>query len=87
MRLSKKCLLSESLLMALSWRVSLFPLPAAETQKSTVKAGIPSALPGFALIPAGRFEMGDHHGFVDPKHGGDETPIHAVQIESFSMGI
>ncbi len=31
-------------------------------------------LPGFALVPAGSFEMGDHHGFVDPKHGGDETP-------------
>ena len=36
-------------------------------------AGAGDALPGFALIPAGQFEMGDHHGFVDPKHGGDET--------------
>ncbi|MEI8043467.1 MAG: hypothetical protein WCL11_18810, partial [Verrucomicrobiota bacterium] len=33
-------------------------------------------LPGFALIPAGTFEMGDHHGFVDPKHGSDEIPVH-----------
>ena len=43
--------------------------------------------PGFALIPAGQFEMGDHHGFVDPKHGGDETPIHTVRLDAFYMGI
>ena len=43
--------------------------------------------PGFALIPAGQFEMGDHHGFVDPKHGGDETPIHMVRLDAFYMGI
>lgn len=40
-----------------------------------------------ALIPAGSFEMGDHHGFVDPKHGGDETPIHTVRVDAFYMGI
>jgi formylglycine-generating enzyme required for sulfatase activity/phosphatidylethanolamine-binding protein (PEBP) family uncharacterized protein len=44
-------------------------------------------LPGFALIPAGTFEMGDHHGFVDPKHGGDETPIHTVHLDAYYMGI
>ena len=44
-------------------------------------------LPGFALIPAGTFEMGDHHGFVDPKHGGDETPIHTLRLDAFYMGI
>ena len=44
-------------------------------------------LPGFALIPAGQFEMGDHHGFVDPKHGGDETPIHTVRLDAFYMGM
>jgi len=44
-------------------------------------------LPGFALIPAATFEMGDHHGFVDPKHGGDETPIHTVHLDAFYMGI
>ena len=44
-------------------------------------------MPGFALIPAGSFEMGDHHGFVDPKHGGDETPIHTVRLDSFYIGI
>ena len=50
-------------------------LPAQET------------LPGFSLIPAGQFDMGDHHGFVDPKHGGDETPIHTVRLDAFYIGI
>jgi formylglycine-generating enzyme required for sulfatase activity/phosphatidylethanolamine-binding protein (PEBP) family uncharacterized protein len=44
-------------------------------------------LPGFALIPAGAFEMGDHHGFVDPKHGSDEVPIHTVRLAPFYVGI
>lgn len=43
--------------------------------------------PGFARVPAGSFEMGDHHGFVDPKHGGDETPIHTVRLGAFFIGI
>ena len=43
--------------------------------------------PGFALIPGGSFEMGDHHGFVDPKHGGDETPLHTVRLDAFYMAI
>ena len=31
--------------------------------------------------------MGDHHGFVDPKHGGDEPPIHKVRVDSFKIGV
>lgn len=31
--------------------------------------------------------MGDHHGFVDPKHGSDETPIHTVRLDPFHIGI
>jgi formylglycine-generating enzyme required for sulfatase activity len=46
-----------------------------------------AAPPGMALIPAGAFEMGDHHGFVDPKHGGDETPVHRVRVDAFYLGI
>ncbi len=42
---------------------------------------------GMARIPAGSFEMGDHHGFVDPKHGGDEAPIHTVRLDAFFIGI
>jgi formylglycine-generating enzyme required for sulfatase activity len=36
-------------------------------------------------IPSGSFEMGDHFGYVDPSHGGDETPIHTVNITSFDI--
>lgn len=44
-------------------------------------------IPGMAFVPAGEFEMGDHHGFVDPKHGGDETPVHLVRLGAFYIGI
>jgi formylglycine-generating enzyme required for sulfatase activity len=44
-------------------------------------------LPGFVLIPAGKFVMGDHHGFVDPKHGSDEVPLHTVSLGAFYIGI
>ncbi len=37
------------------------------------------------LIPAGTFSMGDHIGFVDPKHPSDELPLHDVKIDSFYM--
>ncbi len=45
------------------------------------------AVPKMAAIPGGEFEMGDHHGFVDPKHGGDETPIHTVRLDAFQIGV
>jgi formylglycine-generating enzyme required for sulfatase activity len=38
------------------------------------------------LIPAGQFDMGDHHGFVDPSHPSDELPLHTVNVDSFFMG-
>jgi len=37
------------------------------------------------MIPAGTFSMGDHIGFVDPKHPSDELPLHDVKIDSFYM--
>ncbi|HPA16767.1 MAG TPA: SUMF1/EgtB/PvdO family nonheme iron enzyme [Verrucomicrobiae bacterium] len=43
--------------------------------------------PKMAAIPAGEFEMGDHHGFVDPKHGSDEIPLHKVRLGTFQMGV
>lgn len=30
--------------------------------------------------------MGDHYDYVDPGHGSDETPIHAVTISAFHIG-
>ena len=33
------------------------------------------------LIPAGEFEMGDHHGVGD----GDERPVHTVYLDAFCM--
>ncbi|MFZ4581650.1 MAG: DUF1566 domain-containing protein [Paludibacter sp.] len=37
------------------------------------------------MIPVGTFSMGDHIGFVDPKHPSDELPLHDVKIDSFYM--
>jgi len=36
-------------------------------------------------IPSGTFSMGDHIGFVDPKHPSDELPLHDVKIDSFYL--
>jgi formylglycine-generating enzyme required for sulfatase activity/phosphatidylethanolamine-binding protein (PEBP) family uncharacterized protein len=47
----------------------------------------PSPTAGFVRIPAGSFDMGDHFGFVDPKHESDETPIHKVRLDAFDIGI
>ncbi len=44
-------------------------------------------IPETVLIPGGSFEMGDHIGFVDPKHGGDEIPIHTVRVDAFEIGV
>lgn len=38
-------------------------------------------------IPGGVFEMGDHIGFVDPKHPSDELPLHNVKVNSFYMSV
>jgi formylglycine-generating enzyme required for sulfatase activity len=54
---------------------------------AAVSIGAQEKRDGLALIPAGTFEMGDHHGFVDPRHGGDETPLHKVRLDAFFMGI
>ena len=44
-------------------------------------------MPGFALIPAGKFEMGDHYGYRDEKHESHEVPIHVVYVDAFYIGI
>ena len=68
----------EALILAL-----LFGAIAMPALSSDLPKGFPTLVP----IPAGTFEMGDHHGFVDPKHGGDETPVHTVTVSAFSMGV
>lgn len=40
---------------------------------------------GMVLIPAGEFEMGDHHNLGGLEHGNDEVPIHTVSLDAFSM--
>ena len=46
----------------------------------TVTAGTPE---GFALIPAGWFEMGDQ---LITRDGRDERPVHTVYVSAFYMG-
>ncbi len=47
----------------------------------------PAPVSGLVRIPAGKFERGDHHGFVDPKHGSDELPVRTVRLDAFFIGI
>jgi len=37
------------------------------------------------LIPGGEFDMGDHHGFIDPSHPSDELPVHKVRVSPFYL--
>jgi formylglycine-generating enzyme required for sulfatase activity len=53
---------------------------------SVFRAAGQGKLPGLALIPTGRFEMGEHRGFVDSKHGGDETLLRTVNLGAFRIG-
>ena len=36
-------------------------------------------------LPGGEYEMGDHHGFVDPSHPSDELPLHKVKVNPMYM--
>ncbi|MCL4207292.1 MAG: SUMF1/EgtB/PvdO family nonheme iron enzyme [Pirellulaceae bacterium] len=47
----------------------------------------PGPLPGFVQLPAGQFERGDHHGFVDPKHGSDELPVRTIHLDAMAIGV
>ena len=44
-------------------------------------------LSGYALIPTGKFEMGDHYGYRDEKHESHEVPIHTVYLDAYYIGI
>jgi len=56
--------------------VSSGPLVAAAVQDH----------PQLVLLPAGRFEMGDHHDLGGAEHRNDEVPVHTVSLDSFYMG-
>lgn len=45
----------------------------------------PAPVSGFVTIPAGQFEMGDHHNLGGMEHGNDEIPVHTVRVGGFFM--
>ena len=69
------------------WVVFLASVMALVTLAMSQQGGSQSPLHGMVMIPAGSFEMGDHHGFVDPQHPSDEVPLHTVRLDSFQIGV
>lgn len=60
---------------------------AAAILLATAAALAQSRLPDVIAVPAGEFQMGDHHSFVDPAHPSDEVPLHKVSIDALYAGI
>jgi len=58
---------------------------APRTDADMPRRAKPAPAEGFALIPAGQFEMGDHHDLGGREHRNDEVPIHPVSIDAFHM--
>ncbi len=58
---------------------------AANSEAQSPDAAV-SAPDGWALVPAGQFEMGDHHNLGGKDHPSDEIPVHKVRVDSFYMG-
>jgi len=51
------------------------------------RAAQPSTeIPEMRLLPAGQFEMGDHHDLGGAEHANDEIPIHTVILNAFHIG-
>ena len=77
-----------------AWLIeSQFGLVAYDAKTSdwyvrAVRGGIETELniPEVVSIPAGQFDMGDHHDLGGLEHQSDEVPIHTVSIDAFSMG-
>ena len=63
----------------------LYVTSGASVYHVRAKAGA-SLYPEMVRLPAGEFEMGDHHDFVDPGHPSDEVPIHQVALSAFHIG-
>ena len=51
----------------------------------SVKNLPPAPISGLVTIPAGQFEMGDHHNLGGMEHGNDEIPVHTVRLDGFYM--
>ncbi|MBL8173190.1 MAG: SUMF1/EgtB/PvdO family nonheme iron enzyme [Bryobacterales bacterium] len=62
-------------------------LPLALIVLAAFTTSTQETYPGFALIPAGSFLMGDHHELGGIDHANDEYPLHQVRINSFQIGI
>lgn len=52
---------------------------------STAASAVTPSQSGLVAIPGGKFDRGDHHGFVDPGHPTDELPIRTLTISPFYM--
>jgi len=63
------------------------PQSSPGTPPAAVPRVAPGAIPDLVQLPAGQFERGDHHGFVDPKHGSDEVPVRTIRLDAFAIGI
>jgi sulfatase modifying factor 1 len=62
-------------------------MPDAAAAEPPQAARSAADFPGMMVLPAGEFEMGDHHNFVDPQHPSDEVPLHRVRINSFAISV
>jgi len=61
-------------------------LQAPPPQVPEALENLPAApIAGFVTIPAGEFEMGDHHDLGGMEHSSDEIPIHKVRVDGFYM--
>lgn len=58
--------------------------PLSVEQNSPIISDI-AALDGWVLVPAGSYEMGDHHDLGGKEHPSDEIPVHAVRLDAFYM--
>ena len=57
----------------------------SEPRESPRAAARPTPINGFVPIPAGEFEMGDHHSLGGREHRSDEIPIHKVRVDGFHI--
>lgn len=71
-----------------SWAlpVCLFLPLSLFARESRLRTETGGKCPELVAIPAGTFEMGDHHDLGGREHPSDEVPVHSVTIDSFQIG-